>query len=570
MKTRDFLGKELRKQMLHSSRLWLTVAIISMLVLSAYNLVISWLLQKIIDVAAGRDLTPLGIVFTVAGVSFAVFVAAYLVYRTARPRFIQKAIEYYKATAFKKILAKPIGSLSGDRAGKVISALTNDVRSVEDNYLDSILTMVDIGVSFVGALVLMIWYSPALTVISLILSLLPLLVAVKPAKQLAEKERAVSDSNAQFVGRMKDVLSGFSVIKSFQAESEISKRFIDYNHALETTKFTRRFVEENVNLLSTATSVIMRLGVFFAGAWMATKGGNVTPGMVLVFLQLVSFVISPIEQMPTIFANRKAAVAIMDKLTDYLSEQASGVGIELPQKEIDEIAVQNLSFSYDGHPALCDISYTFEHGKKYAVVGSSGSGKTTLLNLLMKSNSQYSGHILIDHVEQREIDPTSYLKTMSLVQQGVFLFNDSIEKNITLYKTFADEEVNRAIIGAGLDEVIKRHGMEYVCGDNGEALSGGERQRISIARAILRKTSVLLMDEATSALDDATAREVMSTILGMEGVTRIVVTHRIDESIMKQYDEILVLNKGELVEHGAFDSLIEKKGLLYSLLAVSQ
>ena len=570
MKTRDFSGKELRKQMLHSSRLWLTVAILSMLVLSIYNLVISWLLQKIIDVAAGRDNTPLSMVFTVAAVSFAVFVAAYLVYRTARPRFIQKAIEHYKATAFEKILSKPIGSLSGDRTGIFISALTNDVRSVEDKYLDSILTMADIGVSFIGALALMIWYSPALTVISLILSLLPLLVAVKPAKQLAEKERAVSDSNAQFVGRMKDVLSGFSVIKSFQAESEINKRFTDYNHALETKKFTRRFAEENVNLLSTATSVIMRLGVFFAGAWMATKGGRVTPGMVLVFLQLVSFVISPIEQMPTILANRKAAVAIMDKLTDDLREQASCVGIELPQKEIDEIAIQNLSFSYDGHPALRDISYTFEHGKKYAIVGSSGSGKTTLLNLLMQSNSQYSGQILIDHVEQREIDPASYLKTMSLVQQGVFVFNDSIEKNITLYKTFADEEVNRAIIGAGLDDVIKRHGMEYVCGDNGEALSGGERQRISIARAILRQTSVLLMDEATSALDDATAREVMDTIMGMVGVTRIVVTHRIDESIMKQYDEILVLHKGELVEHGAFDSLIEKKGLLYSLLAVSQ
>ena len=147
----------------------------------------------------------------------------------------------------------------------------------------------------------------------------------------------------------------------------------------------------------------------------------------------------------------------------------------------------------------------FQAGKKYAIVGSSGSGKTTLLNLIMQTWDDYKGNILFDGVELRSIHPDSLFQILSLVQQNVFVFNDTLYHNVTLYKDFPESDILTAVSEAGLLELLDIHGKEYLCGENGSALSGGEKQRISIARALLRKTSVQLMDEATAALDEITA-----------------------------------------------------------------
>ena len=562
---------QLKKNLFLYSKTWLTLAIISMVILSAYNIIISWLLQKIIDIAAGNDPTPLMIIVLIAAVTFVVFMIAYFIYRTARPRFIQIAMTQYKAGIFEKVLGKKIGSLSNESTGKLISALTNDMKSVEDYYLDNILTFVDIGVSFVGAIFLMLWYSPLLTLVAILFSGLPLLVSFSPAKKLAEAEKRVSEGNASYVEIIKDILSGIPVIKSFRAEKEIQKRFETDNDKIENIKYARRYAEENVNLLSTAASIIMRLGVFVIGAWMAVSGTGITPGIVLVFLQLVTFVISPIERMPVILANRKAAIAIMDKLSHFLFEQEAASGEEIPHTLTHGISIRDLSFGYEEEKEILHhIHLDFEPGKKYAIVGGSGSGKTTLLNLIMQTYDNYEGSIMFDETELRHICPDSLFQMISLVQQSVFVFNDTVYNNVTLYKDFPDHDVQSAIARAGLSELIASHGEGYICGENGSALSGGEKQRISIARALLRNTSVLLMDEATAALDEIIAGSIMNSVLAMENITRVIVTHRLEENVLREYDEIIVLHRGEVAERGTFDHLINRRGLFYSLFTVSQ
>lgn len=562
---------QLKRQLFLHSKMWLAVAILSMIVLSVYNLVVSWLLQRIIDIAAGNDPASLVTIVQITVITFLIFMTAYFVYRAARPRFIQAAMTQYKAGIFEKILGKKTGALSGENTGKLISVLTNDMRSVEDYYLDSILTFVDIGVSFVGALVLMLWYSPALTLVAVLFSALPVIISLPPAKKLAEAEKKVSEGNSRYVEMIKDILSGFPVIKSFRAEKEIQERFDVDNSRIEGIKYARRYAEENVNLLSTAASVIMRLGVFVAGAWMAVAGTGVTPGIVLVFLQLVTFVIAPIERVPVLLANRKAATAIMDRLADLLHGQEEIGGEAIPDTLRQGIAIRNLSFGYEKEKEILhDINLDFIPGKKYAIVGGSGSGKTTFLNLLMQSRDDYEGSICFDGTELRQVHPDSLFQTISLVQQNVFVFNDTIRHNVTLYKEFPDSDVREAISKAGLSELINSHGEGYVCGENGSALSGGEKQRISIARALLRHTSVLLMDEATAALDEITANGIMRSVLEMEGIARIIVTHRLEESVLRQYDEIIVLHRGEVAERGDYDSLLGRRGLFYSLYTVSQ
>ena len=565
------LNKELYRTPFSNGKKWFLISMISMVILSAYNLIISWLLQKIIDLAAGIDKTPFYQLALVSLVSFLVFIVFYFIFRYAHPKFLQTLSTSYKDLLFAKILRNNSSLVSEIGSGQVLSKLSNDLKSIEENYFDFYITLIDIGISFIGAIVLMLWYSPVLTMVAIALSILPLLASIPASKEITKTEKNLSKKNAEFMEFMRDTLSGFSVIKSFQAESELENRFHEENVKIEKAKFLRRFAEENINLLSTAASVVMRLGVFLFGAWLSLSNSHVTPGIVLVFLQLLTFVITPIEKIPSLFANRKAARSLIAQTAELLYEKPD----EQEKLEINSlksaIEVQNLSFSYENNgKALQAVSLTFHAGKKYAIVGASGSGKSTLFKLLTKYSSEYNGNILFDGIDLRNITYSSLSQIISVVQQNVFVFHDSIYNNICLYKNIPEEKFDYVIQKSGLSSLIQQKGKDFSCGANGNKLSGGEKQRISIARALLRNASILLMDEASSALDEKTADEIMHSILDMPDTTSLVITHRLNSTLLKKYDGICVLHHGKIIEFGPFDELMKNKGLLYSLVLLSQ
>ena len=565
------LNKELYRTPFSVGKKWFLISMISMVILSAYNLIISWLLQKIIDLAAGIDKTPFYQLTLVSLLTFLVFIVFYFIFRYAHPKFLQTLSTSYKDLLFAKILRNNSSLVSEIGSGQVLSKLSNDLKSIEENYFDFYITLIDIGISFVGAIVLMLWYSPVLTMVAIALSILPLLVSIPASKEITKTEKNLSKKNAEFMEFMRDTLSGFSVIKSFQAESELENRFHEENVKIEKAKFLRRFAEENINLLSTAASVVMRLGVFLFGAWLSLSNSHVTPGIVLVFLQLLTFIITPIEKIPSLFANRKAARSLIAQTEELFYEKPD----EQEKLEINTlksaIEVQNLSFSYENtEKALQAVSLTFHAGKKYAIVGASGSGKSTLFKLLTKYSSDYDGNILFDGIDLRNITYSSLSQIISVVQQNVFVFHDSIYNNICLYKSIPEEKIDYVIQKSGLSSLIQQKGKNFSCGANGNKLSGGEKQRISIARALLRNTSILLMDEASSALDEKTVDEIMHSILDMPDTTSLVITHRLNSTLLKKYDGICVLHHGKIIEFGPFDELMKNKGLLYSLVLLSQ
>ena len=565
------LNKELYRTPFSDGKKWFLISMISMVILSAYNLIISWLLQKIIDLTAGIDKTPFYQLALVSLLSFLVFIVFYYIFRYAHPKFLQTLSTSYKDLLFSKILRNNSRTVSELGSGQFLSKLSNDLKSIEENYFDFYITLIDIGISFVGAIVLMLWYSPVLTMVAIALSILPLLASIPASKEITKTEKNLSKKNAEFMEFMRDTLSGFSVIKSFQAESELENRFHEENVKIEKAKFLRRFAEENINLLSTAASVVMRLGVFLFGAWLSLSNSHVTPGIVLVFLQLLTFIITPIEKIPSLFANRKAARSLIAQTKELFYEKDD----EQEKLEINTlksaIEVQNLSFSYENtEKALQAVSLTFHAGKKYAIVGASGSGKSTLFKLLTKYSNEYDGNILFDGIDLRNITYSSLSEVISVVQQNVFVFHDSIYNNICLYKNIPEKEFDYVIQKSGLSSLIQQKGKNFSCGTNGNKLSGGEKQRISIARALLRKASILLMDEASSALDEKTADEIMHSILDMPDTTSLVITHRLNSTLLKRYDGIFVLHHGKLIESGTFDELMKNKGLLYSLILLSQ
>jgi len=418
---------------------------------------------------------------------------------------------------------------------------------------------------------MMIWYSPLLTAIAVGLTVLPLIASILTGSKLEVVERRVSDRNKDFTAALADCLRGFTVVKSFKAEKEIFRLFAENNKSLEKEKFTKRRIKALVGMIGAVTGIFAQLGVFVAGTYLALADYGITPGIVMVFVNLMNFMIHPIAELPGLLASRKAAVGLINKLATALEKNPSATGGADITRLSSGIRLENVSFGYEeGKEILRDISVTFEAGKAYAIVGGSGSGKSTLLNLIMASSANYRGKILYDDTELRNINCESLYDMISVIQQNVFVFNASIKDNITMFRSFPEQEIKAAINRAHLNELLAERGTSYLCGEGGKGLSGGEKQRISIARSLLKKSSVLLADEVTSALDAQTAFQVANDILDLNGMTRIVVTHSLDETLLRRYDGIIVLKDGSIQENGTFDDLMDKKGYFYALYTVSQ
>lgn len=572
MKNEKINIKPYTKQFYKGNIICLIVALCASLLMSIGSLIVSWLLQQVIDLVSGYNtgfsLTDLlGIaLLIVVGIVVVEMISYHFV-----PRFITRGISQYKEFIFRELSKKNISAFSGENSSTYISALTNDIQAIEQGYLRNTFTMIESLLTFVGAIALMIWYSPVLTLVAAGFSLLPIVAVVLSGNKVAQAEKKVSDKNEIYTSTLKDSLGGFSVMKSFKAEAQMICIFKEVVRKLANAQCKKEKAKILVKALSVIAGVITQLGVFIVGAYFALSGKGVTAGTIIIFVQLMNYIIAPIGAIPTCLAERKAAKSLVEKIAVTLNTNVREE-VKMEHKELEHsIEINNLSFGYDTEKQILNnINYSFEVGKKYAIVGASGSGKSTLLNLMMASHGDYSGSIYYDDVDMREIHTESLYDMVSVIQQNVFIFSASIRDNITMFSDFPREEVERAIQMSGLSKLIAERGEDYICGENGSGLSGGEKQRISIARSLLKKSQVLLVDEATAALDAQTAFQVSNAILNLKDVTCIVVTHSLDESLLKQYDGILTLKNGAIEESGTFDELMEKKGYFYSLYTVSQ
>ncbi|MFR0906161.1 MAG: ABC transporter ATP-binding protein [Lachnospiraceae bacterium] len=545
-------------------------SVIMTIVMSFLNLMISWLIQQIMDSMANQNMQAVVRCAWIAASVVIAYTVANAVYRAVYPRFLQRAMQQYRDYTFSRLTQKSLRSFSKEGTALYVSALTNDCTSIENNYLAATFTLIELLFCFLGALIMMLYYSPVMLVLAVALSFLPVAVSMTAGNRLAEQEKEISKKNEHFVSIVNELLSGFPVIKSFRAETQASRLFSKRNEQAEEAKKNKRRTEQLISLLANDAGIIAQMGIFLAGAWLAISGKGVTAGVVIVFVQLMNYILNPISQVPLLWSNRKAAIALMEKLSDALSENVREEGREKLNGFSEKIEVKDLTYGYEPEShVLKDLDVQFDAGKSYAIVGGSGSGKSTLLNLLMGSSSNYQGEICIDGVSIKNIESESLYQLMTSVQQNVFVFNDTIRNNVTMFHEFPDKEVTLALERSGLSEFIEKRGEDFVCGENGANLSGGERQRISIARALLRKSPILLVDEATAALDAATARAVSFSILNLVGMTRIVVTHRLEEAILRRYDKILVMKNGTICEQGNFDTLMQQKGQFYSLFQIA-
>ena len=536
---------------------------------TAGMIILSLMLERIMAIATSKDLSAL---YEQGKLFLILFVAGILVYILIiylKPKYQKKAIIQYKNNIYNYILEKKISDFNKHNTATYISALTNDVHKIEEDFLFSAFDLITHSTLLLCTIVIMLIYSPLLTLAGIVLSLLPFLGALIVGGKLAFHEKEISNQNASFMHFVKDNLIGFSTIKVFKAEGKIKELFVKNNSILENKKASKTKTLALMEMVQTVLSLVSQFGVFFIGAFISIKTGNIAPSVILLFVQLMNYIINPLMQIPTILSKRLACKPLFKKISEIIQKEVDNIEGEVIEN-IKEITVSNLTFMYDDKVILDNITHKFEKNKSYAIVGPSGSGKTTLLSLLLCRDNSYTGDIYYNNTEVRRISLDSLFEKSSLVEQNVFVFDDSIINNITMYSNVEEELLNEVIIKSGLTDLIKEKGRDYRCGENGANLSGGEKQRISIARALINKSQLLLLDEATSALDNETSSLIINNLLELNNTTKVMITHRLDEEVLNKFDQIIVMKKGKIVEFGDYYELMNNNSTFKSLVEFSK
>jgi len=463
----------------------------------------------------------------------------------ARGLYKRKAIVSLKVDFISRVFKKNINEFQRDNNAKYVSALTNDINTIETNYIDGIFEVIIGIIYFIVSIAVIAYVSPLALGIGLGIGIVSNLISILLSKPMQKHHAQRSELYEVYTSYIKEVLSAFHIIKSNNLTEKVRKDFQDKSQAIQQKGY---IIDKIYTYISALQNLDMLLALFIIlgiSAYMAIKG-SITLGGVILILNNMEKIIWPImrlgEWTPKIFSTKK----IFEKLEHTLKNQDNYEETITLQNFKDSIEFNDVTFAYEEGNVLQNVNLSLKKGGKYLVIGPSGGGKSTLLKLLRKYFHLKTGDILIDNVSLKDITKTSYFKHISNIEQNVFLFEDTLRNNITLYKDYSEEEINTAIERAGLKNFVESlpQGLDTMIYDNGKNISGGEKSRVAIARGLLQKADIIFLDEAFASLDSKIAKEIENTILNLEGITVVNVSHVIFEESKKKYDNVfLVKNK---------------------------
>ena len=573
-----FKCNPLSRNFFKNNSLNLFMAVLGTSVLSLAILSVPQLFQILIDYLSGsREYSLRGIILLTAGIFLMEFFSAVATY-FFRTKFSTRAVLQYRNFACAYLLKKKVADFYASNSSVYLSALSNDLMKIKEQFLDQIPIITQILFCGIGAMIVMLRYNVFLACMSCVLSLIPFFAALYSGKNMGELEERLSTKNAEYLAFLKDFSIGFTIIKSYKVEAIFSKLHAAVNEKTEETMLRRERCVEKVNYFAAISGYVTRLSILFLSAYIAFTRHSISIGTVIAFSQLIHYLIDPLSSLPSMLTEAKAAYRLTDKFWDTIKRE------EVPQNTPEnnrvkeeqiaemlrgELLFNHICFSYsEGKEVLKELNLRVKEGEKVVLLGTSGSGKSSILKILMGMERAQSGTIRIGGQDTMDLGEDRIFKEISYIQQEVFIFDGTIRENICLFQTYREEELQSVIERAGLRNLVKEKGLSYRCGENGAALSGGERQRISIARSLLRKTPILLADEITASLDKENSYLVLDTLLNIENTTEILVLHDLDSRILSRVDRISVLKNGKVEEEGNFTELLEKKGYFYALYHV--
>ena len=544
--------------------------IITISLVALASICFDFLMGFIVDIFASGDSDKF-LIITISSISLIIvmFLTEYID-GLVMSSYIKNTVNYLRTDIFSKIINKDIKDFSLDNSGKYISILYNDLKIIEDNFFNNLFQVISCFISFIISLVVLFSISPTIVIFISIFGVLGFIIPNALSKKLVIQKNEYSQNLEQVTSITKDLFSGFEVIKGFNISNKINEIFKTASTNVETSKKKYSILEGIIRGFSLSFSVTIYLGVLLLGGYLMYKK-SITVGTAIIIIQLSTHIVGPVKLSISLINQIRSVAMIADKIEEILEDTHDDFENIKLENFSKSICIENLNFSYtEERKALDNINITFDKNKKYAIVGESGSGKSTLIKLLMRYYNDYEGKISIDNLNIKNIYSSDLYKNISMIQQNIFMFDDSIKENIRLYSNHDDKDILDACKSSVLDKLLNKlpNGINSLVGENGNKLSGGEKQRIAIARALINNTQILILDESTSALDNETAYNLENSLLNLENLTLITVTHKLIKNILNRYDEIIVMKNGKIIEKGNFEDLINIKGYFYSLYTI--
>ncbi len=553
------------KDCLKKNKLLLVITVLFNIISSAAAVFLAKLLQKVIDTAISGDMPAFQKILMVSVIYiFLLGILSYL-YSLCSKRLIRNLTKMLRQKAFYGIFRKNVQDFTSVNTADYISAFTNDIKLIEENYIIPSLMTLQYAVIFAVTLIMLFKISPLITLCLIGCMIVMFVIPSLLGKPLQIRQEVISKQLSVFTSKLKDLFSGYEVIKSFQMGNHIKREFVNENDKTANAKYRADKLFALNEGISGILAYLTQFSGLFIGAYLIIKG-DITAGTLVALIQLSGTFVSPImmimQNVPKI-KSINPVIKRMEELAEYTDMSFTGT---LKPSFTDSITVKDLSFSYEtNQPVLMNASLMLHKNKKYAIVGKSGCGKTTLIKLLTGNYSIYDGDITYDDTSLRNLDIEKIHKMISVIHQNIYMFDDSIRQNICLYDTFTDKEMEDALKTSGVAQFLERmpNGLSSQVGENGFNLSGGQRQRIAVARALIRKKQILILDEGTSAVDMQTAYDIESRLLAINDLTLITITHSLSEDLLGLYDQIIYMEEGAVAEMGSLTELLSKQAGFY-------
>lgn len=534
------------------------------------NIAFAYSIKIIIDSGMSQNREALTQAILIGSIVIFIHASLNFISLRLRNKLVRQIMSRYKNKVFKSILDRDYREFSKEKSGKFISILTENMKKIEQDYLHQYFNISKNISLMIFSLVAMFIGNWFLTLLVIIASIIPMMISGFIGQKSASLQNSSMIADQKYLAKVKDILAGFLVIKSFNVKEAIGQDYKNESEKLDEIYFIKGKFDVLANVISQLSGMIVFL-VAFGGGMYLVFGGHTTIGSVTAIVQLVNFVVMPLNEIGMGMSKFREGQATLNsfEVKDVIELQTG----KTKEYFDDVISFSNVDFSYPNaeEKIFNNLSLQIKKGEKIAIVGMSGSGKSTLLNLLLRFYDVTSGHISIDNIDLQAISAESLYNLMTIVQQDVYIFDDTLKANITLSQSFTEDDIKKVVQQSGLESYILENelGLQTLCGENGSNLSGGERQRLSIARALIRKTPILLLDEATSSLDNKVTTEIENSILEIQDLTVLVVTHKLNKSMLKKYNRILFMKNGVIVEDGSFDNLMDRKGEFYKLVELS-
>ena len=534
------------------------------------NIAFAYSIKIIIDSGMSQNREALTQAILIGAIVIFIYASLNFISLRLRNKLVRQIMSRYKNKVFESILDRDYREFSKEKSGKFISILTENMKKIEQDYLHQYFNISKNISLMIFSLVAMFIGNWFLTLLVIIASIIPMMISGFIGQKSASLQNSSMIADQKYLAKVKDILAGFLVIKSFNVKEAIRQDYKNESEKLDEIYFIKGKFDVLSNVISQLSGMIVFL-VAFGGGMYLVFGGHTTIGSVTAIVQLVNFVVMPLNEIGMGMSKFREGQATLNsfEVKDVIELQTG----KTKEYFDDVISFSNVDFSYPNaeEKIFNNLSLQIKKGEKIAIVGMSGSGKSTLLNLLLRFYDVTSGYISIDNQDLQAISAESLYNLMTIVQQDVYIFDDTLKANITLSQSFTEDDIKKAVQQSGLESYILENelGLQTSCGENGSNLSGGERQRLSIARALIRKTPILLLDEATSSLDNKVTTEIENSILEIQDLTVLVVTHKLNKSMLKKYNRILFMKNGVIVEDGSFDNLMDRRGEFYKLVELS-